>query len=251
MARGPQEWDDSNDETEFFERPNTKGSYGGYGSDETQVFRRPDSDHEVFPSWSGQDRQETEFLDRPNQQPTDQTPRQQFPPGYDPVSGTYAPGYGQQGYQESPNQQGVPPHYQGPQYQQPAQPPQSSQQTGRRKAQGGSGGLIALGFLAGLALVAAIVFFLMWRGSEDKPASPPVTETATVTQTKTVEKTPEREPILPTEFPTELPDLPSDIIPTELPELPSEVRDFDVEGFVNDLLGNNDGAADQPAPPAQ
>lgn len=243
MAKDPREWDNSHDETEFFDRPQGGRGYDyGSGSDETEVFDRQSDSY-----GRGQDRQETEFFDRPSQQPTPDRPQQQFPEGYDPVSGTYAPGYGpdanrgyhNQGYSETQYQQqyqGVPPHHQGQQYQ-PQQPPQ---QRPRQKKKG-SGGLVALGFLTGLALVAAIVFFLMWRGSESKPDPVPVTETATVTQTQTVEQTPERDPIVP----TELPELPSDVIPTALPELPSEVRDFDIEGFVNDLLGN------QPAQPAQ
>lgn len=255
MTKGPKGWDRSNDETEFFERPDSRGDFLDGGADETEVFGRHDYSRERFSSRSKPDRQETEFFDSPRQQSTEESPRQQFPPGYDPVSGTYAPGYGpdvqrgygQHGYQEGHYQHDVASSYQGQRYEQPDRAIPESKQSRRQESRSGSGGLVALGFVAGLALVAAIVFFLLWRGSEEKPEPSPVTETATVTQTQTVEQTPEREPILP----TELPELPSDIIPTALPELPSEVRDFDVEGFVNDILGNNGGSPDEPAPPVQ
>lgn len=246
--------DNSNDHTEYFARPDNGGSTPVSGTDRTEYIPRSegygdqDYGYGYNDSYGYEDEtrtyqqqpQETEFFDRPAQQPNNQAPRQQFPEGYDPVSGTYAPGYGpdarrqqEVAYQQPPAQ---------PQYQQPQR-----RESRPKKKKSGGGGFIALGFLLGLALLAAIAFFLLWRNSESAPAPTPVTETATVTQT--VEPTPSREPLLPTEIPTQLPELPSDIIPTELPniELPSDVQNFDIEGFINDLVGGQG----QPAAPAQ
>lgn len=107
--------------------------------------------------------------------------------------------------------------YQQPDYQQYMVPePQ-------KPASGGGGALpIVLGALFGLTLLAAGLFFFLWRNAAAELAKPVPPVTVTQTTSVTVTETTTALPSLPTDLPTEL--------PTELPEI-------DIEGWFNDLLG--------------
>lgn len=137
-------------------------------------------------------------------------PRQYFP-------GENDPGYRPPQYQE-PQYGYEQPSYQQPQYQ---EPPRASK----------SGGALPmlLGILFGLTLLAAGLFFFLWRGAAaeaDRPVEPvTVTETTSLTVTETT-----TERALPTEIPTELPE--------NLPEVPENLPEVDIEGWLNDLLGS-------------
>ena len=85
------------------------------------------------------------------------------------------------------------------QYQQPAYEPQYQQQYDYEppyqepyyepEQKGSSAGAIALGVIAALSFVAAVVLFFLWRGAAAEADKPPVTQTSTVTQTTTETKT--------------------------------------------------------------
>lgn len=85
------------------------------------------------------------------------------------------------------------------QYQQPAYEPQYQQQYEYEppyqepyyepEQKGSSAGAIALGVIAALSFVAAVVLFFLWRGAAAEADKPPVTQTSTVTQTTTETKT--------------------------------------------------------------
>lgn len=135
-------------------------------------------------------------------------PRQYFPGEHDP---NYR-------YQEPQPQQ----------YQQYQQQPTYQPEPPRASRSGGALPML-LGILFGLTLIAAAVFFLLWRNAEAELAEPvppvTVTQTTSVTVTETTTQEPE---------PAPLPE-----VPTEVPtELPSDLPEIDVEGWLNDLLGS-------------
>lgn len=129
------------------------------------------------------------------------------------------------------------PQYVEPQYQQPhhVEPVQE------KKGPGTLAMVMSVLFL--VALVAAAVLYFMWQDAAARADRQPATVTETSVETSiapptTVTVTEEGLPIpIPSQIPTQ--------IPTEIPsELPSD--GIDVEGFLNDLLGQ--GGADEPAP---
>lgn len=127
-------------------------------------------------------------------------PRQYFPGEDDPAyQAPQAPQYGQYG-----------------QYQQPYQ----AAPEGASRSRGAMP--MVLGVLFGLTLLAAGLFFFLWRNAEAELAKPVEPVTVTQTTSLTVTETTTALPALPTELPTEL--------PSELPEI-------DIEGWLNDLLG--------------
>ncbi|RNE48927.1 hypothetical protein [Corynebacterium alimapuense] len=161
---------------------------------------------------------ETQYLGQPGSSgQADQRPRQYFPgendPNFNYQQSPYPQGY-QPGYQ-----QGYPPGYQ-PGYQQgyaPQPPAPAPVSEGKSR----SALPTVFGILFGLALLAAVVLFFLWRSSADEAARLPLTpETVTNTVEMTATVT-EEVPVLPSEIPTEIP---SDIIPTEVPSI-------DVGGF--------------------
>lgn len=168
----------------------------------------------------------------PSSSSAGERPRQYFPGEYDPN----AP---QQGYQQ--------PQQPGYGYQDPRQDPRYEPQNSDYAASGGSGGTGAatvLGILLGLALLAAIVLFFMWRGAADRANQPPpepVTETVVTTEEAVTETATVTETAEPDNDPGTGGGLPEGIeIPTE--ELPS---DSDIESFLNDLFsgqGQEQGA---------
>ncbi|AJE32174.1 hypothetical protein B842_01590 [Corynebacterium humireducens NBRC 106098 = DSM 45392] len=84
-----------------------------------------------------------------------------------------------------------------------------------------SGGALPLvmGILFGLTLLAAGLFFFLWRNAAAELAKPVPPVTVTQTTSVTVTETTTALPPIPTELPTELPEI-------------------DVEGWLNDLLGS-------------
>lgn len=132
---------------------------------------------------------------------------------------THGPGDEQRPRQYFPSERPQPTTFDydpGHGYQEPGEP---------ASGRGGGGAVIVTSVLFVLALLAAGVLFFLWRGAVDEanqPPPPPVTETVTTTQRETVTQT--QEPVNP--------------LPTQLPtEIPTEVPDIDVEGWLNDLLG--------------
>ena len=77
---------------------------------------------------------------------------------------------------QSQNQQ----QYAQPAYEQPYHEPEPK---------GSSAGAIALGVVAALSFLSALVLFFLWRGAAAEADKPPVTETSTVTQTTTATTT--------------------------------------------------------------
>lgn len=126
-------------------------------------------------------------------------------------------------YEPQPEYQ---PEYQDYQYQPEYQPAED---------RGTSAGAIALGVLAAISFVSAVVLFFLWRGAAAEADKPPVTHTSTVTTTQKETST-----VTTTKFPsifdrnepsaTLLPDEP---LPTEI-EIPREFRD-DVTDFLDQL----------------
>lgn len=118
-------------------------------------------------------------------------------------------------------------NYEQPRYQTEYQPEPEP----RPQKKSGGALPILFGILLGLALIAAVIFFFLWRNAAaqvDREPPAPVTETMTVEQTLTETATvTEDEPRLPTQLPTELP---SDILPSDLPEI-------DLEGWLDQLTG--------------
>ncbi|MDY5784599.1 hypothetical protein [Corynebacterium sp.] len=106
-----------------------------------------------------------------------------------------------------------------------------------------SGAAMALGIIAALATIAAVVFMFLWRGAANEANRTPETVTVTQTQQQTItETTTQRRvgnpfdrgndgevpaPVLPSELPT--------AVPTELPPVDGEIGDF-VDGILGDLL---------------
>ncbi|AGF71474.1 hypothetical protein [Corynebacterium halotolerans] len=171
------------------------------------------------------DNDETRFIGR---QEEPQRPRQYFP-------GENGPSYetrDQQPYQE--------PRYEAPQHRPPGYDPAAYAEPEPEPGKGGRAPML-LGILLGLAAIAAVVFFLLWRsaaGEAEQEPPPPVTETQTatqtVTQTATGTVTEESGPL--------------DNLPTELPsELPSELPEFDIDGFLDQFRGG-EAPAGEPAP---
>ena len=81
---------------------------------------------------------------------------------------------------QSQNQQ----QYAQPAYEQPYQEPYYEPEP-----KGSSAGAIALGVVAALSFLSALVLFFLWRGAAAEADKPPVTETSTVTQTTTATTT--------------------------------------------------------------
>ena len=108
-------------------------------------------------------------------EPRRERPRQYFP---DQSQNQY-----EQPYQEQPYAQ--PAYEQQYQYEQPYQEPYYEPEPEK----GSQAGAIALGVIAALSFVAAVVLFFLWRGAAEEANKPPVTETSTVTQTTTQKET--------------------------------------------------------------
>lgn len=101
-------------------------------------------------------------------------PRPERPKQYFPDQSQNQQQYAQPAYEEQ---------YQ-PQYEQPYQEPYYEPEP-----KGSSAGAIALGVVAALSFLAALVLFFLWRGAAAEADKPPVTETSTVTQTTTATTT--------------------------------------------------------------
>lgn len=144
-------------------------------------------------------------------------PRQHFP---DPAQAEYRE------YREytDPSQYSAQPEWEEPAYYTQSQPDPSPRS---------NTAAIALGVIAALATLAALLFLMLWRGAAQEANQPPETVTVTQTQTETTTATTTRLPDLPTSLPTLLPDAP------ELPsELPPEIENLgeDVGGWLDSLL---------------
>lgn len=86
---------------------------------------------------------------------------------------------------QSQNQQPRYEQYAQPAYEQPYQEPYYEPEPEK----GSSAGAIALGVIAALSFISAVVLFFLWRGAAAEADKPPVTQTSTVTQTTTETKT--------------------------------------------------------------
>ena len=150
--------------------------------------------------------------------PEDDRPHQQFPQRYS------EPSYGQ-GYEP---------------YDEPYRPDQRSYQPEPEKKS--NTGMIVLGIVAALAVLATLVLFFMWRGAAqeaNQPPPPPVTVTQTETSTTT-----EDAPLIPRDI------LPRDDqgtpqLPSEIPTtIPPEVSDGaqDAQEWLDGLLSELEGA---------
>lgn len=90
---------------------------------------------------------------------------------------------------QSQNQQPRYEQYAQPAYEQPYQEPYYEPAYGPEPEKGSSAGAIALGVIAALSFISAVVLFFLWRGAAAEADKPPVTQTSTVTQTTTETKT--------------------------------------------------------------
>lgn len=162
-----------------------------------------------------------------NEPPRPERPRQFFP---DPAQQAPETSY----YQEPAYQQSyAEPAYAEPVYAEPAYAPVKERS---------NTAAVALGVIAGLATLAAVVFMFLWRGAAEEANQPPETVTITQTQTTTSTVTTTKRPSL---FPgrggSDEPALPSEL-PTELPtEVPPQVQD-EVGGLIDSLLNEADRA---------
>lgn len=209
---------------------------------------------------------ETEFLgadDRTAQfQPREKGPRQ-----YMPDETTYQAaypetqygGHTQYGGQDSYDGYGGYEGYEGygdPEpYEQPYRPPRDRQaysdpEPYEQPQRSGRAGGVAMGIIALLLALAALVLFFLWRGAEGRANQPPPAP-VTLTETETVTTTPEGlldglfgrnsdgDPQV--TIPSDLPDdLPSEV-PTEIPpELQDEAEGVvsEIQGFLDDLFGS-------------
>ena len=90
---------------------------------------------------------------------------------------------------QSQNQQPRYEQYPQPAYKQPYQEPYYEPAYEPEPENGSSAGAIALGVIAALSFISAVVLFFLWRGAAAEADKPPVTQTSTVTQTTTETKT--------------------------------------------------------------
>ncbi len=138
------------------------------------------------------------------------------------------------------------------QYQQPAYEPQYQQQYEYEppyqepyyepEQKGSSAGAIALGVIAALSFVAAVVLFFLWRGAAAEADKPPVTQTSTVTQTTTETKTETT-----TKFPSIFRDRENPtatLAPVEPAPNPSELE-REIRDNARDILDQLRGGADE------
>ncbi|MBA1834346.1 hypothetical protein [Corynebacterium wankanglinii] len=138
------------------------------------------------------------------------------------------------------------------QYQQPAYEPQYQQQYEYEppyqepyyepEQKGSSAGAIALGVIAALSFVAAVVLFFLWRGAAAEADKPPVTQTSTVTQTTTETKTETT-----TKFPSifrDREDPTATLAPVEPAPNPSELE-REIRDNARDILDQLRGGADE------
>lgn len=138
------------------------------------------------------------------------------------------------------------------QYQQPAYEPQYQQQYEYEQPyqepyyepeqKGSSAGAIALGVIAALSFVAAVVLFFLWRGAAAEADKPPVTQTSTVTQTTTETKTETT-----TKFPSifrDREDPTATLAPVEPAPNPSELE-REIRDNARDILDQLRGGADE------
>lgn len=138
------------------------------------------------------------------------------------------------------------------QYQQPAYEPQYQQQYEYEppyqepyyepEQKGSSAGTIALGVIAALSFVAAVVLFFLWRGAAAEADKPPVTQTSTVTQTTTETKTETT-----TKFPSifrDREDPTATLAPVEPAPNPSELE-REIRDNARDILDQLRGGADE------
>jgi len=138
------------------------------------------------------------------------------------------------------------------QYQQPAYEPQYQQQYEYEppyqepyyepEQKGSSAGAIALGVIAALSFVAAVVLFFLWRDAAAEADKPPVTQTSTVTQTTTETKTETT-----TKFPSifrDREDPTATLAPVEPAPNPSELE-REIRDNARDILDQLRGGADE------
>nr|VDG62262.1 Uncharacterised protein [Streptococcus thermophilus] len=197
---------------------------------------------------------ETEFLgadDRTAQfQPNEKGPRQ-----YMPDETNYQAAYPETQFGGHTQYGGQGGYGEPEPYEQPYRPPSDrqpySEEYDSPKRSGKAGG-VALGIVALLLALAAIVLFFLWRGAEGRANQPPPAP-VTLTETETVTTTPEglldglfgrnRDGDPQVTIPTDLPeDMPTDI-PTEIPpELQDEAEGVvnDLQGFLDDLFGSGE-----------
>ncbi|SES21946.1 hypothetical protein CCYS_02335 [Corynebacterium cystitidis DSM 20524] len=104
-------------------------------------------------------------------------------------------------------------------------------------------GMMVLGILLALAVLAGIVMFLMWRSAAheaNEPPPPPVTVTQTETTTTTedapliptqiIPRDDQGNPQIPTEWPSDIPTT----VPPEVSDGAQDAQDW-LDGFLNDL----------------
>lgn len=153
-----------------------------------------------------------------NQPPRPERPRQYFP---DPAQQAPETSY----YQDPAYEQ----RYAEPVYAEPAYAPAKERS---------NTAAVALGVIAGLATLAAVVFMFLWRSAAEEANQPPETVTVTQTQTATSTVTTTKRPsLLPERGPSSEPALPSEL-PTEVP---TQVQD-EVGGLIESLLNEADRA---------
>lgn len=158
-----------------------------------------------------------------NQPPRPERPRQYFPdPAQQaPETSSYQEPAYEQRYAE--------PAHAEPVYAEPAYAPAKERS---------NTAAVALGVIAGLATLAAVVFMFLWRGAAEEANQPPETVTVTQTQTATSTVTTTKRPsLLPERGPSSEPALPSEL-PTEVP---TQVQD-EVGGLIDSLLNEADRA---------
>lgn len=157
--------------------------------------------------------------------PQGEPPRRERPKQYFPDQSA---AYYEQGYQQPAYEQ---PAY-APQYEQPYYEPEPEKGT--------SAGSMALGIIAALSFVAAVVLFFLWRGAAEEADKPAVTETKTVTQTTTEVQTKTQTT---TKFPSIFRDRedPTATLPPEEPQ----PRETDIQREVRDIIDQIRGGADE------
>ncbi len=135
------------------------------------------------------------------------------------------------------------PHYDQPDYSQPPYEQYDQYEDPAEEKRGPGTLAMVMSVLFLVALVAAGVLYFLWQDAAARADRQPATVTETTVSTSvapptTVTVTEDRLPIpIPSELPSQL--------PSELPtSLPSD--GIDVEGFLNDLLGQ--GGDQEPAP---
>ncbi|WP_311357559.1 hypothetical protein [Corynebacterium riegelii] len=155
-------------------------------------------------------------------------------------SGEQHPGRPQQYFPDQSSQYGggySEPYYGGPDYNQPDyNQPDYGVSSYDAPQKGTNTAALALGLLAAILAVAAVVLFFLWRASAQEANKPPVTvtETSTATTTVTTTRKPfdfgfgERDNANPDEEPA--PVVPTEVLPTDVP-----LPDINFEELFNKL----------------